>query len=610
MKKFSLLLIAAVVAMSASAGISFKGTHSLKSKRVINTEMTKLQGKALKNKANNLRVINEQPAGELKSYNRSGQGVYASGGYLYCSQQDGSRMDIVWGEDGKVYLKDILFNFGAGTWVEGEIFDGIYIKVPLNQSIYWSEDYQADINLCWGRSYLTEDNKIGFERIEKDEILYAIDEEAGTITLLDTEGPSELDSSDPNSYCGLGLSAYWTDDDSWYGNVEWNTMLTEREIVPAPTVITEIPEGCEVYTYYRNSSYIANSAFFGVFNGNTDGKINVAFGQDGKVYIQNPIWWHDGYNTWVEGTYDWMTGIITIPTGQYLSWNADYEYGIQLVWGSTYTFEDGVDEDGNPAYSISYEIDDRTTEIQFQIDDDCFYLLGSEGDINAEFPLNYNATGLMSIYSDDQSMTALEFANRDENGYAEPMGYIVNAVPAVPANPTADEWYDCGNEGGYSRFYFTLPTTDVDGNMIDPEYLSVSIYTDDDQIFTFDANTYDYDLTEDMTEIPYWIFSSGYDFHTGYFYFYRTNADGYDQFFNHQIGVQVHYTVNGVKNSSDIVYLEVFPGSNVNEINTGKTVAGVRYYNVAGQEMAQPSGMTIQVTTYTDGTTSAAKVVK
>ena len=36
----------------------------------------------------------------------------------------------------------------------------------------------------------------------------------------------------------------------------------------------------------------------------------------------------------------------------------------------------------------------------------------------------------------------------------------------------------------------------------------------------------------------------------------------------------------------------------------------VRYFNVAGQEMAQPNGLTIQVTTYTDGTTSAVKVVK
>ena len=45
-------------------------------------------------------------------------------------------------------------------------------------------------------------------------------------------------------------------------------------------------------------------------------------------------------------------------------------------------------------------------------------------------------------------------------------------------------------------------------------------------------------------------------------------------------------------------------------MTTGKTVASVRYFNVAGQEMAQPEGMTIMVTTYTDGTTSAVKVVK
>ena len=48
----------------------------------------------------------------------------------------------------------------------------------------------------------------------------------------------------------------------------------------------------------------------------------------------------------------------------------------------------------------------------------------------------------------------------------------------------------------------------------------------------------------------------------------------------------------------------------LSEVVSGKTVANVRYFNVAGQEMAQPEGMTIVVTTYTDGTTSAAKVVK
>jgi len=36
----------------------------------------------------------------------------------------------------------------------------------------------------------------------------------------------------------------------------------------------------------------------------------------------------------------------------------------------------------------------------------------------------------------------------------------------------------------------------------------------------------------------------------------------------------------------------------------------VRYYNAAGQQLAQPSGLTIQVTTFTDGTVSTAKVVR
>jgi hypothetical protein len=48
----------------------------------------------------------------------------------------------------------------------------------------------------------------------------------------------------------------------------------------------------------------------------------------------------------------------------------------------------------------------------------------------------------------------------------------------------------------------------------------------------------------------------------------------------------------------------------VEELMAGKTVANVRYFNVTGQEMAQPAGLTIQVTTYTDGTTSAVKVMK
>jgi hypothetical protein len=150
--------------------------------------------------------------------------------------------------------------------------------------------------------------------------------------------------------------------------------------------------------------------------------------------------------------------------------------------------------------------------------------------------------------------------------------------------------------------------------MIDPSYLSYSIFVDNGngpEIFHFTGDDYTYDLNydEDITEVNYDLYSNAVDFNRGYVYMYRTNAEGFEPLFTENIGIQVYYTVDGVTNASNIAWL--YPtDTKVNELNAGKTVANVRYFNVAGQEMAQPQGMTIQVTTYTDGTTSAVKVVK
>ena len=50
--------------------------------------------------------------------------------------------------------------------------------------------------------------------------------------------------------------------------------------------------------------------------------------------------------------------------------------------------------------------------------------------------------------------------------------------------------------------------------------------------------------------------------------------------------------------------------SAVDELNTNKSIASVRYFNISGQEMQEANGMTIVVTTYTDGSTSTAKVIR
>jgi hypothetical protein len=72
------------------------------------------------------------------------------------------------------------------------------------------------------------------------------------------------------------------------------------------------------------------------------------------------------------------------------------------------------------------------------------------------------------------------------------------------------------------------------------------------------------------------------------------------------------YAIADGKLASDPVAYEFYvsPFTGLSEVANGKAVAGVRYYNMAGQEMPQANGMTIVVTTYTDGTTSAAKVIK
>ncbi|MBR5685073.1 MAG: hypothetical protein IKX18_02835 [Muribaculaceae bacterium] len=75
--------------------------------------------------------------------------------------------------------------------------------------------------------------------------------------------------------------------------------------------------------------------------------------------------------------------------------------------------------------------------------------------------------------------------------------------------------------------------------------------------------------------------------------------------------VEAYAVAPGKLESYPISYeFYVTPYTGLSELMNGKTVIGVRYFNLAGQEMPEANGMTIVVTTYTDGSTSAVKVMK
>ena len=367
-------------------------------------------------------------------------------------------------------------------------------------------------------------------------------------------------------------------------------------------LITEQPEG-ELVSYTRTGEYLLSS-LYGYESAVQTGRVKVVYAPDGKtVYIQDILCYGEGTGTWVVGELSDDGHYISVPLGQYISYNEEYDYGLILAWGSTVVTE-FEDEDG-VFYWLDFYPDERMEAALYAIDAETgtITMVGSEGDVNNPYPHDCEATGLAGVWSDDGSIATIEWKStwtvRGE------------AVPAVPANPEVIEFFDSGSEEGYTRLDFNINLVDVDGNPLDSDCLTYSIYTDNDELFTFDYETYgpNNGFDTDMTEIPYGY--SGYDFYLRRVYFYRTNQ-GDNPMFDWRIGLQLNYTVNGITNKSEIVYLEVNPRphSAVNEIEAGKTVTAVNYYNLAGQQMAKPSGLTIQVTTYSDGTTTATRVIK
>jgi len=362
-------------------------------------------------------------------------------------------------------------------------------------------------------------------------------------------------------------------------------------------IITEQPEGT-VVNYTREGEFMFTS-FYGFETDYQTGRVKVVYAPDGQtVYIQDPLCYGEGVGAWVVGQLSDDGLTISVPLGQYVSYNEEYDYGLILAWGSTDVLDLGDD-----FYWVDFYVDEEMDAAVYAINPETgtITLEGTDGSLDNPFPYNCVATGLAGVWSDDGSIATIEWGST----------WTVrgDAVPAVPANPEALEFFDCGDESGFTRFDFNINLVDVDGNPLDADCLTYSIFTDNDQLFTFDYETYGAGngFDTDMTEIPYGY--SGYDFYLRRVYFYRTN-EGDNPMFSWRIGIQLNYTVEGITNKSDIVYLEVYPHTAVDEINAGKTVTGVRYFNVAGQEMAQPSGLTIQVTTYSDGTTSAVKVIK
>lgn len=162
------------------------------------------------------------------------------------------------------------------------------------------------------------------------------------------------------------------------------------------------------------------------------------------------------------------------------------------------------------------------------------------------------------------------------------LAFTVNAMAQStlpkPMPPIIEQWWD--SEGGSSQIgiFFNydwdefLPMA-VDGTCLDTEKLSLSVFTDNDQLFEFTPEEYPFDFEETVTEIPYGYEGMEFGMWEIHFPNHSNMTEGMDPFFNWRIGLRLNYRDGDQVSYSDMYYMEVFP-----QLQEAKNVTSTSFF--------------------------------
>lgn len=350
-------------------------------------------------------IITEQPAGELKTYDRAGYAYYVVNDYVRRGAQTGT-MDVVFAEGNKVFIKDPLSKLTVNTWVEATLSDdGKTITLPMGQNIQYDVEAQQPIaiKMC---SY--DDDEEEMSVLSTAQVTYTVTEDK--ITLNGT-----------SKYTCLG--AVWATSNEWAGFADYNSVYT-----PAITdVLVEVPAGLtsEVFKF-KGNEYQG-----GELNYNT----NVAV--DGNdVYVQGIL--ADMPNAWIKGTRNGNK--VTFASGQYLGLLANkpvYMMAVNRMNTSeiqdlSMTYDEATETYSNDSQFLLLNSSKSTVYLMQAISD--FTLTKSKSGEAYEVPYleTFGSSTSMNEY------TIIDGNNDNTTwGYNNMSGYVVYNWSV---SNTADEW--------------------------------------------------------------------------------------------------------------------------------------------------------------------------
>ena len=261
-------------------------------------------------------IITSPAEGESKLYDRSGFGYYVSNGNLYYAQQSG-KTEIVETTDGVVYIKNFISNVTTGAWVKGTK-NGNTITVSAGQIIFYNTNY--DYGLYIAKTAYDDEN--GFAEV------------AGDITLTVDGNTISLDDTDEDH----PVAAFWTDDNTFSGYGDYETVFSYDPDYVAPTLV-ELPEGAVVETWNNNATQVTSS-------GNTpvETSAKIAFVGD-DVYLSGIF--ESFPDSWIKGTINGTT--VTFSGLQFIGEYSGYNI-----------FAVGTDGEGLVDFQMTYDAAAKT----------------------------------------------------------------------------------------------------------------------------------------------------------------------------------------------------------------------------------------------------------
>lgn len=495
-------------------------------------------------------IITEAPEGTVyKNMYHAGDGFIAPYGEVYELSTDGLADDVVFADDGTVYLRNPLTTFYTNTYVRGTL-NGDTVSVALPQHI----------------QHLDADPDSGEE--EADVYLYKcsykqVDDEGGSFFPTDDQTMKFVWTGDSlimvNSTETSYLLGACTADGGWYG---FGDYVNSYAVFKGETVRP------------GDGATVQQCAFKSYCDGVESGSV-VKMAVDGNdIYLSgvNP----NQPDAWIKGTI--QGNKATFAGAQYL--------GVDQVTES-HTFFEPV------GYEEVYveEWDDYDWEYYF----------------NPSLEMDYDADAQRltcdTLFSINQGYRLVNQMYTYEDFSFEPW----NERPATPANPELEGYEDYFSDYGYGMFAFYLERSDATGYLLLDDQLYYNIYIDD-EVLTFSPDEYVM-IDEELTNVPF-DYTDRYDLtnYTGRYSvaIYRSGFDKIGVQLTYTGGGETH-------KSDIVYYVLATGETEVVSAIATPAIAqqpvGVVYHDLSGRSIQKPhSGICIKTFRYADGTEKSVKI--